>query len=192
MSGCRIELLNREAALKAAEATGMSPYFANLNVFRAMLHRPTSAKALADLLMSLLFGGELDGRLRELLIMRIGWKTGSDYEWTQHWSIAQKQFGCSEKDLLELRQWRTSTHYGDDERLILEATDQLLETGDLTQEVTSLCLERFGQNSTIELVTAVGTWRMVSKLAKALQIPLEEGVASWPPDEAKPDSAEPT
>ena len=48
------------------------------------------------------------------------------------------------------------------------------------------CLERFGQNSTIELVTAVGCWRLVSKLAKALEIPLEEGIDSWPPDGKRP------
>jgi hypothetical protein len=39
-----------------------------------------------------------------------------------------------------------------------------------------------GRNATIELVAAVGTWSMISKLAKSLDIPLEEGVASWPPD----------
>lgn len=186
MTTCRIEMLDKEAAIEAGAKVNLVPAFADLNVFRALLHRPTTAKALADLLLSLLFGGELNDRLRELLIMRIGWVTKSDYEWTQHWSIAQNQFGCSEEDLLELREWRTSSHFGDDEKTILEATDELLETGTLSEALTSRCTDRFGQNSTIELVTAVGVWQLVSKFTRALEIPLEEGIASWPPDGTEP------
>ena len=190
MPTCRIELLSREAAKAAAESANVVDAFAELNIFRALLRRPRTAKALGDLLLSLLFGGELDDRLRELLIMRIGWVTGSDYEWTQHWRIAQEQFGCSEQDLLELRDWRDSDHFGGDERLLLGATDDLLETGDLQAALATQCVERFGEEATIELVTAVGAWRLVSKFTKALDIPLEEGVASWPPAGVAPKSAE--
>jgi 4-carboxymuconolactone decarboxylase len=186
MTTCRIELLDGETARKTAEEVKMIAQFADLNIFRVLLHRPKTAKALSDLLVSLLFGGELDDRLRELLIMRIGWSTGSDYEWTQHWSIAQNQFGCTEKDLLEVRDWRASEHFGEKEKLVLSAVDQLLETGDLAEETFGQCAERFGRNATIELVTAVGAWRLVSKLTKALEIPLEEGIASWPPDGKQP------
>jgi len=187
MADCRIDLLPADQAKEAAQAVDMIPAFAELNIFRLMLHRPKTAKALADLLVSLLFGGELEDRLRELLIMRIGWVTGSDYEWTQHWRIAREQFGCSEQDLLELRgDWRSSTHFGDDEKALLAAVDALLEEGTLSDELANQCLERFGRNSTIELATAVGCWRLVSKVTNALRIPLEEGIASWPPDGKRP------
>jgi alkylhydroperoxidase family enzyme len=186
MTACRIDLLDTETARKAAESVNMIATFADLNIFKALLHRPKTAKALSDLLVSLLFGGELDDRLRELVIMRIGWATGSNYEWTQHWSIAQNQFGCSETDLLELRDWKASSHFGKSERTVLEVTDQLLETGDAPKALIDACIELFGRNATVELVTAVGTWRLVSKFTKALEIPLEEGIASWPPDGLQP------
>ena len=49
----------------------------------------TRALRLGDLLQTLLFtGNALDPRLRELLILRIGWRTGAVYEWTQHWRFA--------------------------------------------------------------------------------------------------------
>ena len=183
---CRIDLLDAEAAKQAAASVELIPQFADLNIFRALLHRPKTAKALSDLLVSLLFGGTLDDRLRELVIMRIGWATGSDYEWTQHWTIALERFGCSEADLLGVRDWRRTDHFGDVERTVLEATDALLETGDLDAALFARCLERFGRDATIELVTAVGCWRLVSKFTKALEIPLEEGIASWPPDGTSP------
>jgi alkylhydroperoxidase family enzyme len=187
MTECRVDILPLEEAKEAAKAVDMIGAFAELNIFRVMLHRPKTAKALSDLLVSLLFGGELDDRLRELLIMRIGWSTGADYEWTQHWKIAREQFGCSDQDLLELRgDWRSSDHFGDDEKTLLEAVDALLEHGTISSELADRCLERFGRNATIELATAVGTWRLVSKVANALQIPLETGIASWPPDGKAP------
>jgi alkylhydroperoxidase family enzyme len=187
MADCRVDILPLEEARESAKAVDMIPAFADLNIFRVMLHRPKTAKALSDLLVSLLFGGELDDRLRELLIMRIGWVTGSDYEWTQHWRIAQEQFGCSEQDLLELRgDWRSSTHFGDDEKTLLAAVDSLIEEGKLPSDLASDCLERFGRNATIELATAVGAWRLVSKVTNALEIPLEEGISSWPPDGKQP------
>ena len=43
-----------------------------------------------------------------------------------------------------------------------------------------------GSSADIELITAVGCWRAVLKLARALRIPLEEGIASWPPDGVAP------
>jgi alkylhydroperoxidase family enzyme len=187
MAACRVDILPLDEARETAKAVDMIVAFADLNIFRVMLHRPKTAKALSDLLVSLLFGGELDDRLRELLIMRIGWTTGSDYEWTQHWRIAQDQFGCSEQDLLEVRgDWRGSSHFGDDEKTLLAAVDALLQEGTLSADLTSQCLERFGRNATIEVVTAVGTWRLVSKVTNALAIPLEEGVTSWPPDGTRP------
>jgi alkylhydroperoxidase family enzyme len=189
MTDCRVEILPLEAARERAKEVNMIPAFADLNIFRVMLHRPKTAKALSDLLVSLLFGGELDDRLRELLIMRIGWVTGSDYEWTQHWRIAQEQFGCSEQDLLELRgDWRSSTHFGDDEKTLLAAVDSLIEQGTLSSDIASECLERLGRNATIELATAVGAWRLVSKVTNALEIPLEEGISSWPPDGKHPQA----
>lgn len=179
---CRIELLTADAAKKAAEEVDLPAPFVDLNVFRLLLHRPRTAKAMSDLLLSLLFGGDLDDRLRELIIMRIGWATGSDYEWTQHWTIALERFGCSEEDLLSLRDWRAASCFGEVEQVVLSAVDEILDTGTLAKKSFSRCVELLGNNSSIELVAAVGTWSMISKLARSLEIPLEEGVASWPPD----------
>jgi alkylhydroperoxidase family enzyme len=186
MSECRVELLSLEAARKAAEAAGVPVAFAELNVFRLLLRRPLAAKAIADLLVSLLFRGELDHRLRELVIMRIGWATGSDYEWTQHWSVAQQRFAVPPEDLLAVRDWRASDRFGPAEQAVLEATDETLATGTLAPATFARCAAHLGENACIELVAAIGTWRLVSQLTRSLEIPLEAGVPSWPPDGRAP------
>ena len=181
--GCQVELLTLEASRKQAEELGLPAPLAELNIFRLLLRRPLVAKALSDLLMSLLFRGKLNDRLRELVIMRIGWATGSDYEWTQHWRIAQDTFGCSKAELLALRDWRSSDLFAEPDRAVLTATDETLETGTVSPETWRLCLEHVGdEEECIELVTAIGAWRLISQLTRSLEIPLEEGVDSWPPD----------
>jgi len=186
----RVEMLSPEASLEIAHEVGLHEAVVKLNIFRTMLHRPKTAKAISDLLFSLLLGAELDHRLREFVIMRIGWVTGSDYEWTQHWQVAQTPFGCKPEELLAVRDWRAADCFDERDRSVLAATDELLETGDLRDESWAECEAALGRNASIDLVAAVGTWRLISTLARGLRVPLEDGVASWPPDgEAAPAEA---
>jgi hypothetical protein len=37
---------------------------------------------------TIIFEGKLAKVYRELIIMRIGWRTNAAYEWEQHWRIA--------------------------------------------------------------------------------------------------------
>ncbi len=39
---------------------------------------------------------------------RIGWVTGCDYEWTQHWKIAQDTFSLTAEELLGVRDWQNA------------------------------------------------------------------------------------
>ncbi len=182
MTGPRVEPFSAEAAAVKAEELGLHEPMAKLNIFRTLFHRPKTAKALSDLLLSLLFDAELDHRSRELVIMRIGWATGADYEWTQHWTLALDMFGCSEEELLGVRDWRSADCFDERDRVVLGATDELLVSGDLAEETWERSVAMLGRDASIDLVASVGTWSLISTVARGLRIPLEQGVASWPPD----------
>jgi alkylhydroperoxidase family enzyme len=185
----RIALLSPEEAKRAAEQVNLPAPMAELNIFRVLLWHPRLAKRVNDLLMTLIFEGELDARLRELVIMRLGWKTRSDYEWTQHWRIA-RQLGVPEEDLLAVRDWEASDRFDAADRAVLTATDETLETGSLSAETWARCKAQVGGTAALlELVTAIGNWRMISSLLRSLEIPVEEGTASWPPDGVGPNRA---
>jgi len=187
----RVPLLGAQESQDAAASVGVPEALAALNVFRLLLRRPRTAKATSDLLLSLLFGGELEDRLRELVIMRIGWATGSDYEWTQHWKIALEQFGLEREELLAVRDWRESGAFDAADRAVLQATDETLATGTISPATWADCEAQLGSvNACVELVVALGAWRLISQLTRSLRIPLEVGVASWPPDGLRPPTAE--
>lgn len=183
----RMPYLAAEEAKKRAEQADLSPQLAELNIFRTLLHNPPLAKAASDLLLTLLFKSSLDHRLRELVIMRIGWATDAVYEWTQHWKIALEQFGCTEEDLLALRDWQNAPHFGPAERAVLQATDEILDEGCISDATWQQCEASLGEELTrMELVTSIATWHWISQVTRSLGVTLEDGVEAWPPDGKTP------
>ncbi len=182
----RIPRLAPDAARVAAAAAGIPEFMADLSVFQVLLHSPKAAAALNGMLQGLLWEGTLDARLRELVIMRLGWGTGSEYEWTQHWRVA-RQLGVEEADLLAVRDWRDSDRFGPVERAVLAATDDVIATGVISADSWALCAEELEDPALlVELVVAIGNWQLFSSLLRSLQVPLEDGVAPWPPDGQAP------
>jgi alkylhydroperoxidase family enzyme len=179
----RIPLLPPDDAKAATASAGIPEITADLSVFRIWLHHPKLARWFSDLLMGLLWEGRLDPRLRELVIMRLGWATGSDYEWTQHWRIALG-VGVDEADLLAVRDWGSSDRFGPAERAVLAATDETLADGAISPATWDACVAHVSDDPQVllELTAAIGTWRMVAGILRSLEVPLEGGVASWPPD----------
>ena len=186
MTNPRIDLLPTEDAQAAAKTVDVLPQMAELSIFRILLRQPAVAKAVQDLLVALLFRGTLDARLRELLIMRLGWATGAVYEWTQHWRVA-RELDVPAEDLLAVRDWRRSDRFDERDRAVLAATDETLADGAISASTWEACCRQLpSEQERIELVAAIGCWRMISSVLKSLEVPLEDGVEPWPPDGAQP------
>lgn len=188
-SGPRLPLLPVAEARSAASAAGVPELMAELSVFRVLLQHPPVAVVLNDMLDTLLWHGRLNARLRELVIMRIGWSTGSVYEWTQHWRVA-RHLGVDHDDLLAVRDWERNDRFGAAERAVLAATDETLAHGTISDETWRECAEAIGDaGALVELVVAIGNWRLFSSLLRSLEVPLEDGVDPWPPDGLSPGGA---
>lgn len=183
----RIPRLSADEARAATEVAGIPAYMGDLSVFQVLLRHPALARLLNDLIALLIFKGKLDARLRELVIMRIGWRSHAVYEWTQHWRVAVG-LGISEDDLVAVRDdWRSYAGFGEAERAVLAAVDETFESGTITDATWKAC-ERAtpGPEALLELVVAIGNWRMFATLLRSLAIPLEDGVDPWPPDGRAP------
>ncbi|BBY45310.1 carboxymuconolactone decarboxylase family protein [Mycobacteroides abscessus] len=174
-------------ARERAAQCGIPDAMAELSVFRIALHQPPVAVALHGMLEALLWKGALDARLRELIIMRIGWVTDSVYEWTQHWRVA-RLLDVPERDLLGVRDWQNAGHFGEAERAVLAATDETLRDGTISDETWAECQRALHGDPAVlvELVAAIGNWRLFSALLRSLHVPLEDGLEGWPPDGVRP------
>ncbi|MGD1174414.1 carboxymuconolactone decarboxylase family protein [Mycobacterium seoulense] len=190
MTTARVPKLPLEEATAAADEAAVPNYMAELSIFQVLLNHPSLARAINDLLATMLWHGALDARLRELVIMRIGWLTACDYEWTQHWRVASR-LGVSPDDLLGVRDWQGHHGFGPTERAVLAATDDVVRDGAVSDASWAACERELNCDTTvlIELVTAIGAWRMVASILHSLRVPLEDGVSSWPPDGRSPSEA---
>lgn len=185
--GNRVDMLDLTEARQRAAQCGIPEAMAELSVFRIALHQPGMAAALHGMLEALLWKGVLDARLRELIIMRIGWVTGSVYEWTQHWRVA-RLLDVPERDLLAVQDWRSASHFGAAERAVLAATDETLRDGTISDETWAACQRALHGDPAVlvELVAAIGNWRLFAALLRSLEVPLEDGLQAWPPEGVRP------
>lgn len=186
----RIEPLEISDAVTAAKAADVLEAFAELNVFRTLLRHPPLAKVVQDLLLMLLFQGhKLSDRAREIIIMRCGWVTSSNYEWTQHWKIAL-QYGMTDDEVLAIRNWQDATCFSNADRAVLAATDETLNDGYISRATWKDIEAAYPTvEEQLEIPAAIGCWRMISQMARSLELKLEDGVESWPPDGLRPPNA---
>ncbi len=176
-----VGMLSDEDAVETATRIGVPKIMARLSIFRILLRHEKYAKAMSDLLLTLLAGDHLAHRHREILIMRIGWITGSVYEWTEHWRIAQL-FGVDPQELLAVRDWRSHEGFDRQDRTLLAAVDEVVVDGALSDETRIALAEGFDEMTLLELLGAIGTWWMISVVLKGLAVPLDAGDTPWPPD----------
>ena len=178
----RVPMVSPERARELGEAMGLPGRRTQSEAFRVVANAPGVARVAFSQLLQLLENNAFDTRLRELMIMRIGWVTGSAYEWTQHWRVATTA-GIPSEDILAVRDWRASDRLGPADRAILAATDECLAGKSISDAVWADVVKYVpdpGQQ--VEFVVAIGNWMSFSILFRNLRIPLAEGLMVWPPD----------
>ena len=178
----RVPMVSLECARKLGEAMGLPARRTQSEAFRVLANNPGVAQVAYSQLIQLLENNKLDTRLRELMIMRIGWVTGSAYEWTQHWRVATTA-GIPPEDILAVRDWRNSERLTPADKAILGATDECLEGKSISDAAWAEVVTHVSDpGQQVEFIIAMGNWMMFSLLFRNLHIPLAEGLMIWPPD----------
>jgi alkylhydroperoxidase family enzyme len=186
----RVPMVSLEHARELGEAMGMPARRTQSEAFRTVANNPGVARVAFGQLMQLLENNKLDTRLRELMIMRIGWVTGSAYEWTNHWRVATTA-GVPPEDVLAVRDWRNSPRLNPADRAVLAATDECLAGKSISDAAWAAVAEHLPDPAQqVEFIIAMGNWMMFSLLFRNLRIPLADGVTVWPPDGLAPPAAD--
>jgi alkylhydroperoxidase family enzyme len=69
-----------------------------ITLYKCLAHSPNGARAFQGLGGFIRHKSRLDGRLREIAILAVGWITQAPYEWSHHVKIGQ-DFGVTEDDI---------------------------------------------------------------------------------------------
>src|SRR5437588_286580 len=106
-----LPLLPVDEAARFGEGLGIERPLATANVFRALLHSPSATAGFHALVEALMFRNKVAARTRELIILRIGWRTGSEYVFCNHVRIS-RELGMRDEEILGVRDPQGCKAYG--------------------------------------------------------------------------------
>jgi 4-carboxymuconolactone decarboxylase len=142
--------------------------------FAIWLHTPAVCDAANELTLSLRENGSIDKRLYELITLIVTRHWSAQYAWSQHVGPAAAA-GISADVIEAIRQRRKPDLQTDNERLVYEAVTELHERKPLSQTTYDRLVKQFGVEHTIEIVSIVGLYGMVSTLLNAFDVPTLSG-----------------
>jgi alkylhydroperoxidase family enzyme len=176
-----IPLLSADDSLAAAERAGIPAVLAGPNLLRFGLRHPKLARVLADMIDVAVLNGALDARLREVAILRVGWRIGSVYEWSNHVPIARRA-GMTDDELLAVRTADASVLRPGD-LVAIAVADDVLDSLAVSSITFDSARQLLGDgDELLELVAIPGFYRAIGSLLLTFDIPLESHVEPWAPD----------
>jgi 4-carboxymuconolactone decarboxylase len=179
-------LLDLEAATAAAQVAGIAEVLARVNLFRTTLHHPPIGRIVGDVVEALVLHSVLDARLREIAILRTGWRLGSVYEWSNHYGIAIRA-GLTDDEILAIREFGESPALTDADRCVIRLVDEVFDHVVVAPSTLREARTHVGDDRALmELVLIPGCYRTIGTVLLTFEIPLEDHVAAWPPDGRSP------
>jgi len=147
-----------------------------LNLYKVAAHSPKVFLNLIRLGNSVIGRMELPPKLREIAILRVAKLTGSEYEWAQHTPVAL-EVGISQKQLDAIPDWRNSSEFNNEERAVLQYTDEVAQNVTVTNQTFNRLKNFFNEQTIVELTITIGYYGMLARLLVPLQVEVDESSA---------------
>lgn len=145
-----------------------------LNIFATLAHHPALLRRWLVFATHVLSKSSLSARDRELLILRVGVRCRSRYEFAQHHVIAQQcDVGIEEIDRV---QHDDLTGWPAHERALLRAVDELHDDSRIGDDTWATLSERYTAEQLLDIVFTVGNYHLVSFALNTFDVELDEGV----------------
>src|SRR5271168_5259115 len=96
-----------------------------INVYKLLLHSPPLAAIWLDFVSTARFKTELDGRLREIVIVRVAHRNRTAYVVKQHVRQLSAPAGVSDAECDALADWQSAASFSARERAALAYTDAM-------------------------------------------------------------------
>ena len=143
---------------------------------RAALHNPVLADRWQKFGQVLRFETSLPTRLTELAILVTARRWNSDLEWAIHAKDAA-QAGLS-SSITEAIRTGHSPKFGEDveARNIYQFAQEIVQQGDVSSEIYSAIVDRWGEVGAVELTAVIGYYSLVAMTLNVHRVPLPEGV----------------
>jgi 4-carboxymuconolactone decarboxylase len=150
------------AALRAFNGT-------DLNIFSTLARHPKLFKRWSAFGGTLLYGGVLPARERELLILRTGYLCRAPYEWGQHVVIGRAA-GLTDEEIARVAAGPDADGWSTEEATLLRAADELHAESCIGDATWAALAERWDEQQLIEVCMVVGQYHLVAFMLNSLGV----------------------
>jgi alkylhydroperoxidase family enzyme len=150
-----------------------------LNILAVVAHHPSLLEPFLGFASALALQGTLPRRESELLAMRTAWNCRSDFEWGHH-AVYAEAAGIEASELARIPEGPDAGGWSERDRILLRAADELhaeQQIGDTTWDELAAV---WNEAQLVEITFVVGQYTMLSMVANATGVALEEGLPTLP------------
>ena len=144
-----------------------------INIYRMLLNSPPLAESWFNHSNAVRWKTTLPARLREIVIIRMGHLTGSQYVLRQHVPSLALADGLSLAECDALADWRGREFFSASERAVLAYTDTMTRDVVVPDPVFAEVARHFNAREIVELTVLIGTYNMNARVLQALELDLE-------------------
>jgi 4-carboxymuconolactone decarboxylase len=149
-----------------------------LNIFGTLAHHPQLLRRYIALGGVFLSSIQLPARERELVILRVAWRTRALYEFGHHTRMGLAA-GLTNAEIdrvvvAELGGWPAA------DAMLLRAADELQADDRVGDPTWALLAERYSEAELLELLGLIGFYRMTAGLLNSTGVEPEASLAGWP------------
>ena len=141
-----------------------------INVYKLLLHSPALAESWFQHNNAVRWKTALDGRLREMVIIRIGYFLRVPYIVRQHVPNLAIPEGLTLEECDALADWEASARFGARDRAVLAYADSMTRDVDVPDAIFEKLRIFFDERQIVELTILIGTYNMHARVMGALRI----------------------
>ncbi len=124
-------------------------------------------------------GNSLPARHRQLVILRIAWQRGTEYQWGHHARIGRLVGNITNEELRRITEG-PGAGWPDFEASLLRATDELARDAFLSNETWRELSDEYSVEQLIDLIFTVGQYGLVAMALNSLGVQRETGIEGFP------------
>jgi alkylhydroperoxidase family enzyme len=117
-------------------------------------------------------------RLREIVIMRVAWRSQADYEWGQH-NRSMRRVGLGAEYVEPLKTGAEAAIWAPDERAALRLVDSLHDTREVSDELWAELNRHFSVRQVLDILILIGQYEMLAGAFNAVGLRLEDDFAEF-------------
>lgn len=172
--------------VRAAFAAGATPKIAERyfngetpvpTVLGTLAQHPRLARAWLDFNAVLLRTPTLAARLRELVVLRVAWRTRSAYEWAQHVRLGAR-YDITDEDVTAVGAGPEDPRWSALERDVLAATDQMLDRYRVDDATWTRLAAALDAQQLVELTFVVGSYTCLAMALNSFGLQLDPDIES--------------